>query len=150
MSPRKPYCLFALGVLLLLGTIEVGLSYYRGSLGCVLVINEGTEPIEDLRLLLNGEEAKVTWIEAGGAAKVYLGGSGKNDLKLKYRQRGSPLTGFEIAGFEPEALAKDGFRLELRIRPDEFERSFEDEDPSMLVRVASGAKRWLVESLESP
>ena len=150
MPPKKPILLVTLGVVLLIGGIEAGLQFFRGSLGSVLLINEGTEPIEDLRVTMEGEEAVVPRIEAGESAKVSFGGHGPKPLKVKYRQKGSALTGFELPSFDPDSLRKENFRLVIRIRPDEFERYQDDDDPSLLMRFTSGAKQWLSESVQTP
>ncbi len=146
---KKPYALIAIGVVVLLSVVEFGLSHYRGTLGCVMFVNEGAEPIENLRVVLDDQVAEVSRIEAGASAKIYLSGHGKNILRVKYRQKGSPLTGFEIAEFDPDALVKESFQLVLRIRPNEFERYQDDADPSLLERFTSRFKRWFMTSLES-
>ena len=53
---------------------------------------------------------------AGDSVKVRVAARGKETLKLKYRQKGSALTGFDVTGFDPPALAADRFMLVLNIR----------------------------------
>lgn len=148
--PRRKRNLTIVAVLLVLVTVEVALRAVRDPIACVEVVNQGGEPIENLRLTWDQNAATVATIEDQGATKLFLGGRGQTLLTVEFQQKDNPLTHFEIPAFDPAALEREGFKLVLVIRRNEFERYRDDGEPSWLSRLATRAQTWLEQSLESP
>lgn len=149
MSRRNRYLAVGCAAALLLVGAEVGLNAILGPVAGVQLINAGAEPMERVRVIHQGQEAWVGRIEPGASATVRVRGRGKAALIVDYQQRGSALSNFEIAAFDPDALSREDFMLVLRIRPNEYERYQEDGEPSTLRRLLSRARNWLEESLRS-
>lgn len=137
-------------VVVLLAGLEVAYRFWWSPMACVSIVNQAGEPIEDLQLECDGQVARVPRIAVGESANVYVTGRGMPTLKVTYRLKGSTLPGFQVSGFHPAALRKEGFKLVIIIRQDEWERYQEDADPSLIGSLAGHARRWLVDSLLSP
>jgi hypothetical protein len=130
MTRRTRWILIVLAILALLVAAEVVLTLARGPQAMVQIENTGAEPIEGLVLVLGASRAEAPRVEPGAKTKVYFTGRGPQPLRLSFRQRGNPLTGFNYPGFDPEQLSRDGFKLVLRVRPNEVERFLDDAGPS--------------------
>ncbi|SIN99233.1 hypothetical protein SAMN05444166_1944 [Singulisphaera sp. GP187] len=142
---------FTIGIVVsLLVAAEVGLQSLRLPAASVRVVNQGGEPIKNLRLVSGRSEATVATIPDGESANLVLEGRGKQTLVVSFQQKNNPLVNFEIPVFDPAALHRDGFSLVIVIRQNEFERYQDDGDPPRWSRLATGAWHWLEKSLESP
>ena len=119
-----------LAIVAVLVTAEVALNHWQGSAGCVEVVNEGQEPIEDLILTCGAHREGVSKIPAGAAARIYLGSHGSESLVVKFRQRGNVIGTYEVPGFNADDLRRDGFKLVLKVRPGEVERYQDDDEPT--------------------
>jgi hypothetical protein len=130
MTRRTRWTLIVLVIMALLVAAEVMLNLARGPQAMVQIENNGAEPIEDLVLVLGASRAEVLRVAPGAKAKVYLAGQGPRTLRLSFRQRGNALSGFDYPGFDPVQLSRDGFKLVLRVRPNEVERYQDDAEPA--------------------
>ncbi|GAC1473945.1 MAG: hypothetical protein NVSMB9_23450 [Isosphaeraceae bacterium] len=130
MTRRKRNTLILLAFLLALVGAEIVLNRVRGPEACVQVENLGSEPMRDLIVLLGSSRARVPLVEPGGTARVFVHGRGAQTLVLKFGQAGNPMTDFEVPGFDPGQMNSEGFKLMLRVRPNEVERFFDDAEPT--------------------
>jgi hypothetical protein len=147
--PRPPRNAVIVGVILLLIGAEVALRRMHQPVGCVVVGNQGDEPIVGVVASCGASRAEVARIAPGETAKLFLFGPPKTPLKLTFRQRGNALASFELPEFDSALLLKDRSRLVLNIRTNEVERYQEEDDPSPLRRGAWGAWDWFERWVES-
>jgi hypothetical protein len=147
--PRPSRRVVVVGAVLLLIGAEVALRRVQQPAGCLVVGNQGDEPIVGLVASCGASRAEVARIAPGETAKLFLVGPPKTPLRLTFRQRGNALTSFEVPEFDTALLRKDGSRLVLNVRTNEVERYQEEDDPSLLRRNAQGAWDWLERWLES-
>ena len=130
LTKRKRGALIAAVVFALLIGSEVALElYYRGE-ALVVVENLGVEPVEGLTVINGTERVEFGKISAGGQAKIYLGGTGENTLRFEFRQRGNALTNYQLPGFDASQMYREGYKLRVRLRPNEVERFQEDSEPA--------------------
>jgi hypothetical protein len=149
MSRRNRNLTLAIVVLLLVAA-EVGLRSLRLPVASVRVVNQGGEPITNLRLVSGSSQAHVATLPEGETVNVPLEGRGKQSLVVTFQQKNNPLSNFEIPVFDPAGLQSEGFSLVLVIRQNEFERYQDDGEPSKLSRLGTWLWTWLEKSLESP
>lgn len=115
-------------ILGLLVAAEVGFQLLMGDRVAVEVHNEGLDPVEGLVVSLGGERVEVPRIAPGAATLVRLGGDRPLTLILRFQQRGNALGTFELPGFDPSQLRKDGMKQVIRLRSNEVERYLDDDD----------------------
>jgi hypothetical protein len=130
MSRRKRGVLAALAVFVALAATEVTFRLLRSPEASVRVENLGAEPIEDLVLTCGDGPVAVGPVASGGSAVARVSGRGPGVLRLSFRQRGNAMRGYELPGFDPAQMRRDGFQLVLRIRPNEVERYQDDAVPA--------------------
>lgn len=148
MGRRTRGAVVVLSVLLGLAGIEVGLNGLRGPQALLLIENLGPEPVGSLVVSLGDRRFPVAEIVPGGTARVSLSGRGPETLRLSFRQAGNAMTGFQHSGFDPAQMRRDGFKLVLRIRPNEVERAQEDAEPtSPIGKAVSDCWNWLLKKL---
>jgi len=149
MSRRERSLWILAAVVALLIGVEVGLNLWRGPEGGVEVENAGAEPIEGLVLTWRGNRSEVGRVAPGASAKVWFSGRGTDTLTLRFRQKGNALGSFEMPGFSPAQLDRDGSRQVLRIRTNEVERYQDDREPSSSAgRFLQGVWRGIAGSLD--
>ncbi|AGA30087.1 hypothetical protein [Singulisphaera acidiphila] len=149
MSRRKRN-LTIVTVVLLFVAAEVGLQLLRPPVAYVRVVNQGGEPITNLRLVSGQSAATLAKLPEGETATLPLEGRGDQTLLVTFQQKNNSLSNFEIPVFNPAALQSEGFSLVLVIRQGEFERYQDDGEPSKLGRLSAWFWSWLEKSLESP
>jgi hypothetical protein len=130
MTGRKRGVLIGVGVLAILTAAEVALEWARSPQACVLVENLGDAPIEDLVLTAGAAREAVAPVGPGATAVVYVAGRAPATLQVRFRQRGNAMTSYELPGFDPPEMSRDGSRLVLKVRPNEVERFQEEGDPT--------------------
>ena len=92
--------------------------------------------------------ARVAAIEPGGSARIALHGHGPETLRLSFRQADNAMTGFQVQGFDPAQMRRDGFKLVLRIRPNEVERAQDDAEPTTPIgKALRDLSNWALEKL---
>ena len=149
MARRKRNLVIA-SFLLSLVIAEVGLTRLRAPVGHVRVINQGTTPLEEVRLISGASAATIARIEPGNSALVSLAGRGVAPLSVTFSQKDNPLTNFELPDFDPAALQTEGSCLVLGIRPNECERYHEAVDPSQFTQLSDQAINWLQRLFVAP
>lgn len=143
MTRRKRGTLIAVGVVAVLAGAEVALDLARSPEAGVTVENLGDEPVDGLVVSFGDSRSEVARVRPGGAVTVRLGGRGEHPLRLTFRQRGNPLGSFELPGFDPAQMNRQGFKLVLRLRPNEVERFQDDAEPATpAARLARDAWAW--------
>jgi hypothetical protein len=113
-----------------LGGAELALQSWKGSRACVEIQNQGAEPIESLAFTLRAARTAVGRVESGATVKVWLSGEGPQTLQVDFRQKGNGLTGWQLPGFDPKGMARDGSRLIIQVRPNEIIRYQDEAEPS--------------------
>lgn len=148
MSRRNRGAVVALAMTAGLIVTEVVLNLLRGPEGMVQIENAGAEPIEGLVLTFGGRRTAVPQVAPGATARVFINGRGTDTLQLSFRQRGNPLNGYQTQGFDPELLQRGGFKLVLRIRPNEVVRYQDDAGAATpLGRAVQNLWQWFLKGL---
>ena len=128
---------------------EMAVNLMRGPEACVEVHNEGAEPIENLVVSWGSGRHAVGRVESGGSVRVFLPGRGARPLGLTFRQKGNAMGSYELPGFDPEQLSREGFKQVLRVRPNEVERYMDDvESHTPVGRLLRNARESLEKSTE--
>lgn len=130
MTRKTRGVLIALGVLAGLIAVEVGLRITKGPEACVQVENLGPEPIEGLVVSSGADRAESPPIGPGNRVRLFLGGRGPQTLQLSFRQRGNGMTGYQMPGFDPALMTKDGSMLVIQIKPGTVIRFQDEAEPS--------------------
>ena len=112
MTRRKWIILGALLVLLSIGA-ELVVRPWNSSKGCVQIVNQGDDPMDDLILSYGGTKVRVGGLGAGQSTNVWFTIGGKGTLNLEFKQKGNPMTGFQVPDFDPAENLADGLRLVL-------------------------------------
>jgi hypothetical protein len=135
-------------VLAVLGTLlgaEVVLNLLKDPEALVLVENKGPEPIEGLVVAFGSRKAEVAYVAPGETARLLMSGRGTQTLQLSFRQKGNAMGGYQVPGFDPGLMSRDGSKLVLEIHPNQVIRYQDEGEPSTPVgRYASdvGQRVW--------
>ncbi len=89
---------------------------------------------------------------AGQSVQAWFTTGKLGPLDLEFKQRGNPLTGFQVADYDPASNIRDGLKLVLCVKKNQVERSVDDDDTVKARETwIERAKDWLVPELkESP
>jgi hypothetical protein len=136
-------------LLLLAGAAEMMVRPWKASKGCVQIVNQGDAGIEDLVLSYSGTKVRVGHVAAGQSSQAWFTAGNLGPLKLEFLQKGNPLTGFQVADYDPASNIRDGVKLVLFVKKDQVERSVDDDD-SVKARetVIERVKDWLAPELK--
>jgi hypothetical protein len=146
---RLKWVVIAAVLLLVAGAAEFVVHPWKTSKGCVQIVNQGDAPIEDLVVSYSGTKVNLGHLPPGQSRQAYFTVSKLGRLTLEFKQRGSPLTGFEVADYDPAVNVQDGLKLVLFIKKDQVERAVDDDDTakareSLIERV----KTWFFPELK--
>ena len=130
MSRQTRGVAIVLAILAALAVTEVVLNWARGPEALVEIENSGDEPIESLVITFGTSRARVSRVEPGATTRVYLNGQGPQALRLSFHQPGNAMAGYQYAGFNPEQMRRDGFKLVLKVQPNEVMRYQDDAEPA--------------------
>lgn len=133
MTKSKRNILIVAAALLGLVGLEVGYNLLKSPEACVEIENLGPEPIEDLVVACGENRVEGLSIGSGATAKVYVSGRGPGMLSLRFHQKGNALSSFDLPGFDPAQMSREGFRLMLRLRPNEVERYQDVAEPTTML-----------------
>jgi hypothetical protein len=128
MSRRAWIALVTL-IVLLLG-LEVALRLSQPAMTGVEIINGGDSMIANLVITFEGSRVGVGDLAAGQSAHVWLSGKKKGTLSLSFTQDGNPMSGFQVADFDPQMMRQDGLKQVLQIKPNEVTKYMDDEQSS--------------------
>lgn len=149
MSRRVQIILIGLIVLLVLG--EIVFRFTRPSRTSVQIINAGDTPIENLVVIYAGSRVGVGTVPAGENTQVGLTGQAKGMLSLEFTQKGNPMSGLQIADFDPRSMHRDGLRQVLTIMPNQVMKYMDDDtDTTPLGRLGNRISDWVSAELEFP
>jgi len=138
-------------LVLLAGAAEITVRPWKASRGCVQIVNQGDAAIEDLVLSYAGTKVRVGRVGAGQSSQAWFTAGKLGPLNLEFKQKGNPLTGFQVADYDPASNIRDGLKLVLFVKKDQVERSVDDDDTvkareTLIERV----KDWLAPELKEP
>jgi hypothetical protein len=125
---RHKWVVIAAILLLVAGAAEFALYPWKASKGCVQIVNQGDASLEDLVLSYSGTRVNLGYVPAGESRQAYFTAGKLGPLKLEFKQKGSPLAGFEVADYDPANNLRDGLKLVLFIKKDQVERAVDDDD----------------------
>ncbi len=146
---RRKWIIIAAVLVLVAGAAEITVHPWKVSKGCVQVVNQGDAAIEDLVLTYAGTKVRVSYLAAGGSTQAWFTAGKLGQLTLEFKQKGNPLTGFQVADYDPASNLREGLKLVLYIKNDRVERTVDDDDTakareSLIERV----KNWLLPELK--
>jgi hypothetical protein len=122
------------GIVLALIAVEVGVRILGGSRATVEVVNKGSAPIEDLRVVCDGSEVAPGRIEVGQTARLLVTARGPSPLRMTFQQPHCMISAIEVEEFDPGYLQGQGQRLVIGIGDGETYRYCED-NPGLINRV---------------
>jgi hypothetical protein len=115
-------------LVVLAGAAEITVQPWKASKGCVQIVNQGDAPIEELVLSYAGTKVRLGHVAAGESSRAWFTAGNLGPLQLEFKQKGSPLTGFQVADYDPASNIRDGLKLVLFVRNDMVERAVDDDD----------------------
>jgi hypothetical protein len=141
---RRNWLLLALFLVLLAVGAEMGVRRWNAAKGCVQIVNQGDHAVDNLVVSYGQTKIALGSLEPGQSATVWFTPAGKGTLSLDFKQKGSPLNGFQVADFDPGQNRRDGFKLMLVVKSDVVERFMEDDEngPAEL-NLADRIRDWL-------
>ena len=140
---RKAW-LIAIGLAILLLGIEIGVRSLQSAKSSVQISNLGDTLLENLVVSFAGSQVGVGNLAPGESAQVWLSGTKKGTLGLAFTQKGNPMSGFQIADYDPPILRRDGLRMVLQIRPNEVTKFQDDESStSLLGGLSNRIRDWV-------
>ena len=108
-----------------------------------------TLPIENLVVSYGGSRVGVGTLPAGENTLVWLTGSKKGTLSLEFNQARNPMSGFQIADFDPRSMRRDGQRQVLTIMPNQVMKYMDDAEYSTpLSRLGGRISDWVSAELD--
>ncbi len=140
MSRRVVIILGILVVAIAVG-LECATRYWGSSTtASAMIVNEADEPMVGVFASYADTRVSLGTLAPGEKTKVWFSAAGRGQLKLEFTQKGNPMSGFKVPDFDPEEHRRDGTRLVLAVKGDQFERYVEEDDsvkspPRMLDRL---------------
>jgi hypothetical protein len=129
MTRRKWIILGALLFLLTVGA-ELLVRPWNSSKGRVQIDNQGDAAMDDLILSYGGSKVRVGALGTGQSANVWFTAGRKGTLALEFKQKGNPMTGFQVEDFDPAENLANGFKVVLVVKNNRVERFMDDDHPS--------------------
>jgi hypothetical protein len=150
MSRRK-WIILGVSVLAIALAAELAYRLWSSARGCVQIINQGDRSMEDLVVRYGPTRIKVGRLESGASTHVWFTPGRPGTLFLEFSQKGNPLKGFPIDGFDPKDNRHNGLKLVLAVKNDRVERFVDDdESTSELGSLLDRVKEWLSPEDRSP
>jgi hypothetical protein len=149
---RQKWIVIGVVLILAAGLAEISVRPWKASRGCVQIVNQGDEAIEDLVLSYAGTKVRVGYLAAGKSAQAYFTAGKLGILNLDFKQKGNPLTGFQVDDYDPARNLEDGLKLVLYVKQDRVERAVDDDDTAKAREtLIQRVKDWLLpEAKPSP
>jgi hypothetical protein len=114
------------GFVLALVAIEIGVRILGGSRASVEVVNQGSAPMEDLRITCDGREMSVDSIEVGRSVRLRVTSNGPSPFHMTFKQPHCQFSTVDIEEFDARDLQEQGQRLIIAIGDGESSRYCED------------------------
>jgi hypothetical protein len=146
---RRKWTIIAAGLVLLAGAAEMTVRPWSATKGCVQIVNQGETAIEDLVLSYAETKVRLGRVGAGQSSQAYFTAGKLGLLNLEFKQKGNPLTGFQVADYDPAANIRDGLKLVLFVKKDQVERSVDDDDTAIARQTwIENVRDWLLPELK--
>jgi len=144
ISENRGVCLTIL-VLILVLVPEVAVRLLSPTKCTVEIVNQGKEPMTQVRVSYRGSKIVVGDVPPGGLARVHFTPGPMEALRIELNQPGNPVQLFEIADFEPARLVEDDFKQVIEINGTQLGRSVEDDEGrrSPIGRLLAKMQGWL-------
>jgi hypothetical protein len=131
-------------VLALVVGLEVAVRIAQTGRSRVQIINAGATPIENLVVSYAGTRIRLGSLPPGATGYAYLSGQEKGTLDLAFTQAGNPLTGFQVADYDPRALGRDGLEQVLEVKSDMVTKYLDDAGSiTPLSRLLDRIRDWI-------
>jgi hypothetical protein len=130
MKSRRLLIVFGVLVVALAIGLEVASRYWGSGAACVVIVNEGAEPMQGVVASYAGTRMSLGMLEPGERGKVWFSGAGRGALRLDFTQKGNPLSGFKLDDYDPMEHRRDATQLALVVKNGQVER-FVEEDASV-------------------
>jgi hypothetical protein len=148
MSRRSWIILVTLILLLAVGA-ELVVRSWRSPKGCVQIVNQGEAAIDDLVVSYAQTQVRVGKVGAGESTHVWFTAGKPGPLKLDFRQKGNPVSGFQVPDFDPIENRSAGLKLVLVVKTNLVQRSMEDDETmTPLESLVERVKDWIVADLQ--
>jgi len=148
MSRRKWILLCSL--VALAAGLEIVVLFTQSARTRVRIINAGATKIEDLLVSYAGSKIRVGDIAPGETGYAHLSGNEKGTLELAFTQAGNPMSGFQVADYDPSTLRASSLEQVLEIKVDQVARYMEDAGATTpLSRLRDRIANWMSAELDS-
>jgi hypothetical protein len=144
MKVKKRYIL--VGLLIGLVFVEVALRLTAGSKVLVELVNNGTAPVENLRVICNGVEAHLVRIDPGKRAGVYVSARWRTPLTMRFHQADSVVSMINFDDFDAPVLVQNHEKFVVELANDGYRPSTEDigeSEGNLAERALANIRRWL-------
>ncbi len=146
---RQKWMIIAAVLVLLAGAAEMTVRSWKAPKGCVQIVNQGDAALEDLVLSYAGTKVRLGHVGTGRSIQAWFTAGILGPLKLEFKQKGNPLTGFQVADYDPGSNIRDGLKLVLCVKKDQVERSVDDDDTTKAREtLIERLKDWLAPELK--
>jgi hypothetical protein len=147
---RRKWIIITVVVVLLAATAEIVIQAWKAPKGCVQIVNQGNASIEDLVLNYFDTKVRIGHLGAGQSTQAYFTARKLGPLTLEFKQQGNPLSGFQVADYDPASNLRDGLKLVLTIKKDQVERAVDDDDTvKARENLIDRLKYWLLPELKT-
>jgi hypothetical protein len=148
---RRSWIILAAIVVIALGA-ELAVRFWSSSSkGCVQIVNQGDHSMEDLVVRYGASKIKVGRLQPGASANVWLTVGKPGRLILEFSQKGNPLKGFPIDGYDPEDNKRNGVKLVLAVQNGRIERFVDDDESGTEVgTLIDRVKAWMLDDAQAP
>jgi hypothetical protein len=146
---RRSWIIIATLVLLLVVGAEVVVRTWRSPKACVQIVNQGEAAIDDLVVSYAQTQVRAGKVGAGESAHVWFTAGKPGALRIDFRQKGNPLSGFQVPDFDPIENRSAGLKLVLVVKTNLVQRSMEDDEAmTPLESLVERLKAWIMADLE--
>jgi hypothetical protein len=147
MSRRACIALVSMTILIL--GLEIAVRFSQSARTGIEIINAGDSLLQNLVITFEGSHVVVGDVAAGQSAHVWLSGIAKGTLTLSFTQAGNPMSGFQIADFDPRSIRRDGLKQVVQIKSNEVVKYMDDEESSTpLARLRDRIRDWVSAELD--
>jgi hypothetical protein len=129
-----------------LAAAELVLRFSVRSKVLVEVVNNGTAPIENLRVVCAGDETGIPRIDPGQRGSAYVSGVKKAPLTLRFKQTKSVLSMINLDEFDAPTLVANGEKVVIEMADDGYRPANEptgESEGNLAQRAWGNIRRWL-------
>jgi hypothetical protein len=149
---RRGWVIVALVVVILAVGGEMVVRRWNVAKGCVQIVNQSDALVDNLVVSYAQTKIVVGSVPIGQSATVWFTPVGKGALSLDFKQKGSPLNGFQIGDYDPAQNRRDGFKLMLVLKGNQQVERFmeDDEHGSSELNLADRIENWIRWAFRAP